>query len=171
MTDLERKLQGKIPGPDTGIEVRRTMCDICSPGMHCGINAYLKDGKVIKIEGLDGHPVNDGKLCTKGLANRQYIYREDRILTPLKRVGRRGEGRFEPITWEEAYGEIARQLNRCKELYGPESVAFYSGYSKWQPMQLAVSYRVKPVSGSFRRQALGQPITQGASAQCMQETE
>ena len=136
MTDLERKLQGKIPGPDTGIEVRRTMCDICSPGMHCGINAYLKDGKVIKIEGLDGHPVNDGKLCTKGLANRQYIYREDRILTPLKRVGRRGEGRFEPITWEEAYGEIARQLNRCKELYGPESVAFYSGYSKWYRQML-----------------------------------
>ena len=80
MTELERKIKAKIPGPDTGIEVRHTICDICSPGMHCGINAYIKDGKVIKIEGIDGHPSNDGRLCTKGLSNRQYIYREDRVL-------------------------------------------------------------------------------------------
>ena len=99
--------------------------------MHCGINAYVKDGKVIKIEGIDGHPSNDGRLCTKGLSNRQYLYREDRILTPLKRVGKRGEGKFEPITWDEAYAEIAKGLNAAKEKYGAESVAFYSGYSKW----------------------------------------
>lgn len=115
MTELERKIKAKIPGPDTGIEVRHTICDICSPGMHCGINAYIKDGKVIKIEGIDGHPSNDGRLCTKGLSNRQYIYREDRVLTPLKRVGKRGEGKFEPITWDEAYAEIAKGLNAAKE--------------------------------------------------------
>ena len=86
MTELERRIKAKIPGPDTGIEVRHTMCDICSPGMHCGINAYIKDGKVIKIEGIDGHPSNDGRLCTKGMANREYIYREDRIKTPLRRL-------------------------------------------------------------------------------------
>lgn len=131
MTELERKLKAKIPGPDTGIEIRRTLCDICSPGMHCGIAAYVKDGKVIKIEGLDGHPSNDGRLCTKGLSNRQYIYWEDRILTPLRRVGERGEGKFEPISWDEAYAAIAQGLNKAKDQYGPESVAFYSGYSKW----------------------------------------
>lgn len=131
MTELERRIKAKIPGADTGIEVRHTMCDICSPGMHCGINAYIKDGKVIKIEGLDGHPSNDGRLCTKGMANREYVYREDRILHPLKRVGKRGEGKFEPITWEEAYGAIAEKLNACKEKYGAKSVAFYAGYSKW----------------------------------------
>lgn len=131
MTELERRIKAKIPGADTGIEVRHTMCDICSPGMHCGINAYIKDGRVIKIEGIDGHPSNDGRLCTKGMANREYIYREDRIKTPLKRVGKRGEGKFEPISWDEAYAEIARGLNSCKEAYGAESVAFYSGYSKW----------------------------------------
>ena len=87
MNDLEKRIKAKIPGKDTGIEIKHTMCDICSPGMHCGINAYVKDGKVIKIEGIDGHPANDGKLCTKGLANRQYIYREDRIKTPLRRTG------------------------------------------------------------------------------------
>lgn len=131
MTELERKIKAKIPGEDTGIELRRTMCDICSPGMHCGINAYVKDGKVIKIEGIDGHPVNDGRLCTKGMANREYVYREDRIKTPLKRTGKRGEGKFEPISWEEAYALIADKMNQCKKEYGAESVAFYSGYSKW----------------------------------------
>lgn len=136
MTELERKIKAKIPGPDTGIEVRHTICDICSPGMHCGINAYIKDGKVIKIEGIDGHPSNDGRLCTKGLSNRQYIYREDRVLTPLKRVGKRGEGKFEPITWDEAYAEIAKGLNAAKAKYGAESVAFYSGYSKWYRQML-----------------------------------
>lgn len=136
MTELERKIKAKIPGPDTGIELRRTICDICSPGMHCGINAYVKDGKVIKIEGIDGHPSNDGRLCSKGLSNRQYIYREDRVLTPLRRVGRRGEGKFEPIGWEEAYAEIAEKLNAAKAAYGPESVAFYSGYSKWYRQML-----------------------------------
>ena len=96
MTDLEKRIKAKIPGPNTGIEIRRTMCDICSPGMHCGINAYVKDGKVIKIEGMDGHPSNDGRLCSKGLANREYIYREDRIKTPLKRenAGKESLSRF-----------------------------------------------------------------------------
>lgn len=136
MTELERKIRAKIPGEDTGIQVKQTMCDICSPGMHCGIGAYVRDGKVIKIEGLDGHPSNDGRLCTKGLANREYIYREDRILTPLKRTGKRGEGSFVPITWEEAYGEIADRLGACKRQYGAESVAFYSGYSKWYRQML-----------------------------------
>lgn len=130
-TELERKIKAKIPGKDTGIELRHTMCDICSPGMHCGINAYIKDGQVIKIEGLDGHPANDGKLCTKGLANRQYIYRKDRIRTPLRRIGERGLGKFEEISWEEAYKIISDKLNTSKRMYGAESVAFYSGYSKW----------------------------------------
>jgi len=111
MTDLERRIKAKLPGEDTGIEIRRSMCDICSPGMHCGIAAYVKDGRVIKIEGLDGHPVNQGRLCTKGLSNRQFLYREDRILTPLRRIGKRGEGKFEPITWNEAYEEISDKLN------------------------------------------------------------
>lgn len=141
MTELERKLRAKIPGADTGIEVRHSICDICSPGMHCGLDCYVKDGKVIKIEGQDGHPVNDGKLCTKGLANRQYLYRKDRIMTPLRRVGERGEGRFEEISWEEAYREIADQLNRIKGEYGPESVAFFSGFSKWyRPMLRRFAY-------------------------------
>ena len=129
--DSYKQLKAKIPCKETGIEIKRTLCDICSPGVHCGIDAYVKDGKVIKIEGTKEHPMNKGLLCTKGLCNREYIYREDRIKTPLKRIGKRGEGKFKPISWDEAYREIAEKLNRVKSEYGAKHVAFFTGYGKW----------------------------------------
>ena len=87
MSELEQLVHAKIPGPETGIEVRHTMCDICTPGPQCGVDAYIKDGVVIKVEGTAGFPTNNGALCTKGAANRQYIYRKDRIRTPMRRTG------------------------------------------------------------------------------------
>ncbi|NLX64163.1 MAG: molybdopterin-dependent oxidoreductase [Clostridiaceae bacterium] len=131
MNRKERLIKAKIPCKETGIEIRHSICDICSPTFHCGVDAYVLNGKIIKIEGTKNHPMNKGVLCTKGLGNRQYIYREDRIKTPLKRVGPRGSGEFKPISWDEAYNEIAAQLNKVKEQYGAESVVFFSGFSKW----------------------------------------
>ena len=131
MSTLEEKLHSKIPGEDTGIITRNSFCDVCAPGPHCGVTCYVKDGKIIKVEGTDGHPTNHGLLCPKGQSNRQYIYRKDRILTPLRRVGERGEGKFEPITWEEAWDEIIPKLKEVREKYGACATAFYSGYNKW----------------------------------------
>ena len=48
MTEQEKLLQAKIPGQETGIEVKRSFCSICEPLFHCGINAYVKDGKVLR---------------------------------------------------------------------------------------------------------------------------
>lgn len=132
----EQRIAAKLPGEDTGIYTRNSFCDVCAPGPHCGVTCYVKDGKIIKVEGTDGHPTNHGLLCPKGQANRQYVYREDRILTPLRRVGPRGEGRFEPITWDEAFDEIVSRLHSAKVNYGPSSVAFYSGYNKWYRLLL-----------------------------------
>lgn len=109
-------------------EIRKTVCDICLA--NCGVDAWVQDGKVVKVEGSPECP-NRGRLCVKGYANRDYIYRADRLRTPLRRVGERGEGKFEPITWDEAYTEVARRLNACKAEYGADSVAFYAGYTKW----------------------------------------
>jgi anaerobic selenocysteine-containing dehydrogenase len=118
--DQESLTNNKIPGPETGIEIRKTICSIC--GMGCGINAYVKDDRVVKVEGIPEFPANRGTLCVKGNANRQYIYNADRIHTPLKRVGKRGQGAFEAITWEQAYEEIAERLLQIKAETGPESV-------------------------------------------------
>lgn len=131
MDSLEALIKAKIPCPETGIKVCHTVCAICSPANNCGVNAYVKDGKMIKLEGMDEHPASRGRLCVKGLSGRQFAYREDRILTPLRRTGERGEGKFEPITWEEAYHEIASRLNGIKAEYGADAVAFFGGYNKW----------------------------------------
>lgn len=141
MTRIEELIKAKIPCPETGIEIRHTLCDICSPSSHCGVDAYVKDGVIIKVEGTKDHPLNKGLLCTKGAANRQYIYREDRIKTPLKRTGSKGSGSFEPITWEEAYQTIASKLLAAKAEYGAQSVQFFSGYSKWyRPILQRLAY-------------------------------
>lgn len=131
MTQLEKKTKAKIPGPDTGIEIKRSICDICTPGAHCGLDVYVKDGVILKVEGTKGFPGSNGKLCTKGACNRQYVYRENRLRYPMRRTGPRGSGQFERVTWEEAYAGIAAELNRIKAESGPEAVIWYTGYSKW----------------------------------------
>lgn len=87
MTKEEKLLKARIPCLETGIEIRHIFCDICTPEVHCGINAYVKDGVLLKVEGTPGYPGSNGKLCTKGAANRQYIYQKDRILSPMVRTG------------------------------------------------------------------------------------
>ena len=131
MTEQERLLKAKIPGPETGIEIKHSLCDICTPGPQCGLNVYVKDGKVIKIDGTPGFFGSNGKLCTKGAANRQYVCREDRIRTPMKRVGERGSKEFVPISWEEAYDIIEENLSSIRERYGADSVTWFTGFTKW----------------------------------------
>ncbi len=126
--DSEQLVQAKIPGEETGIEVKKTICVVC--GFQCAIDAYVKDGRLIKVEGTEANPVNRGRLCVKGAANRQWIYNPERIQTPLVRTGERGQGAFRPISWEEAFDRIASRLLEIKAESGPESVVFFAGYPK-----------------------------------------
>ena len=99
------------------------------PGCHggCGVELFIKDGKVVKVEGDYDHPWNHGKACSRLLACSQYINHPDRLLYPMKRVGERGEGKFERISWDEAYDTIEKKWTQLKEDYGPESVIFVQG--------------------------------------------
>lgn len=134
MIDFEK---GKIPGPESGIQIKKTICSICNPDSHCGIDAYVKDKKLIKVEGTASNPHSAGILCAKGAAQRQYVYNKERLLYPMKRVGKRGSGEFERISWEEAYETIADKLNRYKACDSAESVCFFSGFAKWYRVGLA----------------------------------
>ncbi|MDC7788798.1 molybdopterin-dependent oxidoreductase [Rhodoplanes sp. TEM] len=122
------RVDAKIPGEDTGIAIRKTLCSICE--YKCLVDAYVKDGRLIKVEGSPGNPVNDGTLCSKGAASRQWVYNPDRLQTPLLRIGERGEGRWAPISWDEALDRIAARLGALKIESGPESVVFFAGYPK-----------------------------------------
>ena len=132
-----------IMGEATGIEVKKSICAICDPTTQCGLDCYVKDGRVVKVEGTLENPQNVGTLCAKGAAQRQWVYHEERVRTPLKRVGPRGSGQMVPISWEEALDTIAGKLQQIKAESGPESVVFYCGYPK-QPrpflQRLAMQY-------------------------------
>ena len=82
----------------------------CGSHGGCGCEIYVKDGKVTRVEGDKNHPFNQGRLCAKGLAiTAVYVSPRPRYLYPLKRVGERGEGKWQRISWDEAYDTIENQ--------------------------------------------------------------
>lgn len=103
----------------------RTACRSCHGG--CGVIAHVKDGKVIKVEGDPDSPISHGTLCSKGLAILQLAYHPDRILYPMKRVGEKGEGKWQRITWDEALDTIAERFKKVIAEYGPESIVVGQG--------------------------------------------
>lgn len=113
----------------SGETVIPTVCGMCGPGGPgggCGIYAFVKQGKFTKVAGMDESPVNQGAVCAKGHAAPQWVYSPDRLTRPLRRTGRKGEGKFEKISWGEAINEIADVLQTQKEAFGPESLAILS---------------------------------------------
>jgi anaerobic selenocysteine-containing dehydrogenase len=99
------------------------------PGCHggCGVKLTVKDNRVIKVEGDEDHPWSQGRTCPRCLALTQYMYHPDRLKYPLKRMGARGEGKWERISWDEAYDTIEKRLKEIRSLYGAESVIFVQG--------------------------------------------
>lgn len=88
-------------------------------GGRCRILVHEKDGKIVSIKGDPAYP--DKMPCIKGLNYHNTFLGEDRLMTPLKRVGKRGEGKFAPITWEEAVETIVKEWIRIRDTYGPAS--------------------------------------------------
>lgn len=108
-----------------GVEVKKSVCYFCHN--NCGLLAYVKDGKVIKVEGDDSYPVNNGGLCSRGNVNFIFHDHPDRINYPLKRSGARGSGKWERVTWDEALDDIAARLTQLKEEHGAEALATAGG--------------------------------------------
>lgn len=92
---------------------------------HCGgsclLKVHVRDGVIVRIETDDG-PEPQLRGCLRGRAYRQRVYAEDRLLQPMKRVGKRGENKFEPISWDEALDTVASHMLRIREQYGNESI-------------------------------------------------
>lgn len=107
-------------------------CHNC--GGRCQLYAHVKDGTVVRIT-TDEEPEEGNYLqlraCLRGRANRNRLYHPDRLKYPMKRVGKRGEGKFERISWDEALDITASELKRIKEKYGPEAI--YVNYSSGVP--------------------------------------
>ena len=102
------------------------------PGCHngCGVLLYTRDGKLVKVEGDPEHALSQGRLCPRCLAMTEVIYHPDRLKYPLKRAGKRGEDKWQRITWDEALDTIAGKFNEIKRDYGAESVIFCNGTAR-----------------------------------------
>lgn len=109
-----------------GEECIPTVCGMCGPGGPgggCGIYAFVKDGRFTKVAGMDESPVNNGAVCAKGHAASQWVYSPDRLTHPLKRIGKKGKGQFEKISWDAAIDHIAEVLTQQKKTFGAVSPA------------------------------------------------
>ncbi|MBL4628023.1 MAG: molybdopterin oxidoreductase family protein [Roseicyclus sp.] len=115
--------------PEVSDEIRKTTCYMCA--CRCGIDVHMKAGKVAYIEGNRDHPVNKGVLCAKGSAGIMQVNAPSRLRAPLKRVGPRGSGEFEEISWDEAYGIAESWLRPIREK-APEKLAFFTGRDQSQ---------------------------------------
>jgi sulfite dehydrogenase (quinone) subunit SoeA len=115
--------------PPVSDEIRKTTCYMCA--CRCGINVHLKSGKVSYIEGNRDHPVNKGVLCAKGASGIMQVTAPSRLRAPLRRVGPRGSGAFEEISWDEALALAVSWMKPLRET-APEKLAFFTGRDQSQ---------------------------------------
>ncbi|HDR9184214.1 TPA: molybdopterin oxidoreductase family protein [Burkholderia vietnamiensis] len=105
-------------------QIARAVCPHDCPDT-CAMRVTVENGKAIKVTGDPEHPPTQGVLCTKVSRYADRVHHPDRLTVPLKRIGAKGEGRFAPITWNEAFDEIGRRLGDIAAR-SPESILPYS---------------------------------------------
>ncbi|MBE6015987.1 MAG: molybdopterin oxidoreductase [Lachnospiraceae bacterium] len=105
--------------------VYKCACRGCHGG--CLFDLTVEDGKLIKAVPSKEGPLNRGRACVKGLSIIEQIYHPDRLRYPMKRAGKRGEGKWERISWDEAISLIAEKMNSLIDTYGPECISSLTG--------------------------------------------
>lgn len=114
------------PAADNGgvTIVNTGCCHDC--GGRCVLKAHVQNGRIIRFES-DTADAPQIRACARGRAYRQRLYSPDRLRYPLRRVGARGEGKFERISWDDALDTVAAQLKRVKSSYGNSAILFLPG--------------------------------------------
>ncbi|QGP92496.1 Dimethyl sulfoxide reductase DmsA [Neomoorella glycerini] len=122
-------------------------------GGRCPLNAHVKDGVITWFtsdqEGNDSPDFPQARACLKGRSQRKRLYHPDRLKYPMKRVGKRGEGKFERISWDEALDTIAGELRRIKSTYGNEAI--YINYATGIYGQISQSWITPAFGGALKR--------------------
>jgi formate dehydrogenase (coenzyme F420) alpha subunit len=138
----------------SGDRLVKTSCQLCH--LSCGMNVYVENDKIIKVEGMPEHPLNQGELCPKGEAAIDYVYSPDRLKYPMKKDG----GKWRRITWDEALDTIASKMTGIRETYGAKAFGICIG----MPVLLSGSSTV----GLIRRfcYAFGSPNCFSVESMC-----
>jgi len=116
------KPEAVLGGPASIVE---TACPLDCPDA-CSLAVTVRHGKVVAIDGGHTNPVTDGYICAKVRKFGERIYGPDRLMHPAVRVGRKGEGRFRRVSWEEALELVAERFRRAKTEAGGASILPYS---------------------------------------------
>lgn len=108
--------------------IKKMLCPFDCPST-CGLLAEIEDNRIVKVKADPTHPVSKNGICRKMQHYEKDIYSEERILTPLRRIGRKGEGKFSPVSWDEAIREITNKWKEIIQEYGAEAImpCMYSG--------------------------------------------
>jgi len=109
-------------------QVVKSVCGLCPSG--CSVLVTLQGGKAVDIKGDPEGLPNQGDLCPIGRASLEYLYHPDRLAYPLRRAGGRGEGKWQQISWDEAFNLAAESIDKVKLEYGPEAVVMVHGSAK-----------------------------------------
>ncbi|MGC8912335.1 MAG: molybdopterin-dependent oxidoreductase [Thermoplasmata archaeon] len=91
----------------------------------CLMKVIIEEGGIKRVQGSKAHPFTNGFLCPKGYNYIKYQYHEERLRFPMKRCGKKGEGKFEKITWEEALKIISEKINEVSTEFSPLSILVY----------------------------------------------
>lgn len=113
----------------------KSTCRMCHGG--CGTLLHVENERVAKVEGNPESPLNEGRLCPMGASSLEQLYSPQRLKYPMKRVGDRGEGKWQRISWDEATDEIASRLREIIDESGAEAIAVGTGtgrhHCNWVP--------------------------------------
>jgi len=110
---------------ESATQIFKSVCRSCHGG--CGALLHVRDGRLVKIEGHRESPLNHGRLCPIGSSTVELVNHPDRLRYPQRRVGPRGSGKWERISWDEALGEISTRVLDIRARFGPESIALGTG--------------------------------------------
>jgi thiosulfate reductase/polysulfide reductase chain A len=109
-----------------------TLCEQCV--WRCGVRAKVKDNRIAKLDGNPFHPHSNGMLCPRGQGGVATTYDPDRLLYPLIRKGKRGEGVWQRVSWDDALNYVAQRMSEIKDQYGPEAMIFSTTHNLLQPV-------------------------------------
>lgn len=160
-------LKGKAAAREADHPHRQTvlgLCGVCPGG--CPVRVELRDGRIERVLPRRDHP--EGMVCRRGGRAAEIVYAPDRLLHPQQRVGPRGEGRFQRVSWDAAYEQLVSGLRSIAQRHGPEAVCIYTGRGNFE---LGLNESFAP-SGTVETSAsavlfpFGSPNTTGVGSLC-----
>ncbi len=130
---------------------------VCSPNcwMGCRIEAHVRNGRLVKTAMNPFPEPRYNRICLRGLSHAQWVYNPDRIKFPMKRVGARGEGKWQRISWDEAINTIAQRLMEIRDKYGSKAFGFFPGSGNYGAVNGGYGYGLNVFMNLFEATSVG----------------